>query len=129
MYTYSTTIRIHHTDAAGVIFFGSLFRLADDAFEDFLDDAGVSIQSIVNDETYALPIVHAEADYIAPMRLGNQIDIQLSLKSRGQHSFTLNYIFINEQSIKVATAETVHVSIDKKTGTKIDLPIELQTIF
>jgi hypothetical protein len=37
MYTYQTTIRLHHTDAAGVVFFSNLFVIAHDAYESFLE--------------------------------------------------------------------------------------------
>ncbi len=129
MYIYSTTIRLQDTDAAGVMFYSSLFRHIHDSYEDFLLDAGLSIRSLIEDRPYALPIVHAEANYLSPIKLGDQIDIQLSLKSRNLHSFTLQYILINEQAQKVATAETVHVAIDKQSGNKTDLPAILNELF
>jgi O-succinylbenzoic acid--CoA ligase len=125
MYTYSTTIRLHDTDAAAVIYFASLFRIMHDSFEDFLDQSGLPIQSIISGKQFAMPIVHAEANYLAPIKLGDQIDIQLSLKNRGQHSFTIQYTMLNDSGKRVATGSTTHVTINVIKGNKIALPDEI----
>ena len=68
MYHYQTTIRLHQTDAAGVVFFSNLFVIAHDAYESFLE-SHLPLNAILSDGVYIIPIVHAEADYLLPLAL------------------------------------------------------------
>ncbi len=127
MFTYSTTIRLHDTDAAGVIYFASQFRLAHEAYETFMREAGSPLASLLKKGTVALPIVHAEANYSAPLRLGDELTIKLRLQRLGKTSFTLVSRFsANGKTTGYVT--TTHVAISKSTGHKVQLPASLKKI-
>ncbi|MHC5121434.1 MAG: acyl-CoA thioesterase [Planctomycetota bacterium] len=95
MYTYQTTIRLHHTDAAGVVFFSHLFVIAHDAYETFLE-SHLRLNAILSEGVYIIPIVHAEADYLLPLSLSEKIRVELCLEQKGSSSFDLGYV-IKEQ--------------------------------
>ena len=116
---------MHDTDAAGIIFFANQFRLTHDAYEEFLEMLGSSIQKILRKTNYFQPIVHAEADYKAPMFVGDKIDISVTVGSIGKTSFSLLYT-LNRGKTLVGTAKTVHVTVSQKTGNKIPLPTSLR---
>ena len=58
MYKYKTVIRLRHTDSAGIIFFVSLFDLAHECYESFLDP-DFSLTSVIEQGEILMPIVHA----------------------------------------------------------------------
>ena len=64
-YVYSLRIRLHETDAAGVLFYAHLFRLAHDAYESFMAHIGFPLHALIGHGDSApglrLPIVRAEA--------------------------------------------------------------------
>lgn len=122
MIRYQTKIRLHDTDAAGVLFFGSQFKIAHDAYEVFLTQIGYPIHSFISDSDYFLPIVHANADYFAPLQVGDDLSISVGVEKIGSSSFTLRYIFESSDSVTVGEVRTVHVSADKSTRQKIPLP-------
>ncbi|MCA9407426.1 MAG: acyl-CoA thioesterase, partial [Candidatus Omnitrophica bacterium] len=62
MYTYQTKIKLHETDAAGLLFFSNQFKLIHDAYESLLESLGLSFQELIRNKNYFLPIVHAESD-------------------------------------------------------------------
>jgi len=125
--TYKTKIKLHETDAAGVLFFTSQFKIAHDAYEVFLTQIGYPIYSFISDLDYFLPIVHAEADYFSRLCVGVDLSVKVGVEKIGDSSFTLRYIFEISEGKKVGEVKTVHVSLDKKSRKKITLPHDLRS--
>jgi len=121
MFTYKTKIRLHDTDAAGIIFFANQFKIIHDAYEEFLEKFDQSLQSIIKKTNYFQPIVHAESDYKAPVFAGDKIAITVKVGHIGKTSFSLEYTLKRGKTL-VGKAKTVHVTIDQKTRKKIPLP-------
>lgn len=125
MQIYQTQIKLHETDAAGVLFFSNQLKLAHNAYESLFDDIGFSIAKIIREKDYFLPIVHSETDYKIPLSVGDRIEIQTSIAHVGKTSFTLSYKILDAAQNIVGTAKTVHVSVDKEIRKKISLPDDL----
>lgn len=121
MFSHPTVIQLHHTDAAGILFFGRLFMLAHDAYQGFMASLGLDLRRILEGGDYLLPIVHAEADFKAPLRMGDTIDIRVTVERLGQGSFTLTYVFAGEAGKVAATARTVHAAM-APDGSPMPLP-------
>jgi 1,4-dihydroxy-2-naphthoyl-CoA hydrolase len=119
-------VRLHDTDAAGILFFANQFIYAHDIYEDFLHELGFSIASVLQEESFIVPIVHAESQYLKPLRDGDEVTISLRVGTIGQSSYVLEYELIDEGGRTVGRAKTVHVAIDKSTQEKIDLPAKLR---
>jgi len=126
MFEYQTTIQLHNTDAAGIMFFANYFKLAHDAYEAFLESIGFSIRDMLDKLDFLLVIVHAEADFKVPYRLGEQINITIYLEKVSNSSLVFQYDFLNSNQEKTGYAKTVHVSINKKTNQKQILPESLR---
>ena len=121
MVTHTYQVRLHDTDAAGVIYFAALLRIAHEVFERFMSDAGFEIGQLLESAPYLLPIVHTEADFAVPIKLGMRLHVHLSVKRIGTSSFTTRYEFKGADGVRVATAEIVHVAIDRPSGLKTAL--------
>lgn len=128
MFEYETSIKIHEIDAAGIMFFGNYFKLANDAIEAFMESRGMSIKTLLEQTGFLLPVARASMDYKTSLRVGDKAVVKLNVKKIGTTSLTLSYEIYKEGEILVATGETVHVSIDRNTGQKIPLPLELVEI-
>lgn len=118
-------VALHDTDAAGVLFFSHLFRHAHDAYEAFMDKIGFPLEHLLATNDYLLPLVHAEADYLQPMRHGDLVLIRLSLLRIGNSSFSLAYEFIGNEGQTLAKASTVHVAVNHDNHSKTPLPAAL----
>ena len=130
VFKYSTTLKLRDTDAAGVAFFASYFAIAHDAYETWVERQGVTLKDWLGE--VHLPIVHAQSDYRAPLRLGDAFTVELTCRRVGARSFTLNYIFrSNEQGDPparlLAQLETVHVAVSQETMSSVSLPHMLAT--
>jgi 1,4-dihydroxy-2-naphthoyl-CoA hydrolase len=126
MLIYKTKIRLHDTDAAGIIFFANQFKIIHDAYEDLLEEFGWSFQTMLKGTKYFLPIAHAESDYKTPLCVGDKIEIAIKVGHIGKTSFSFEYS-LKRGKILVGSAKTVHVTINQKTRKKVSLPTSLRS--
>lgn len=126
MFAYKTVIKLHETDAAGLLFFSHQFKLMHDAYEALLEKIGFGFPALLRQKDYFLPIVHAESDYKKPLFVGDRLRIEVTVASVGRTSFSFSYRILNAKNILVGTGKTVHVTIDKKKQQKIPLPPDMR---
>jgi YbgC/YbaW family acyl-CoA thioester hydrolase len=119
-------VPFHEVDRAGVIFFAHLFTHAHDAYERFMAHLGLNLDRPCPDAACALPIVHAEADYHAPLRHGVAMRVTLTLARLGHTSFTTSYDFAGPDHHLHARLHLVHCCVDSDTGMKRALPDALR---
>jgi len=125
-YNYSRTVRLQDTDAAGILFFANWFIFAHEAYERMMNEIGFGFARLFEKESYIIPIVHAEADYSKPLRVGDKIEVELIVAEMGATSYTLEYILRTTDGQTAGTCRTVHVTMDKSSNKKIPLPDELR---
>lgn len=124
-----TSVRLDQTDASGNIFFNQIFQVFHAAYEEMLTAHGLSIAEIIRQKEILLPIVHAEADYLHPIKIGDKLVIKLYVGRIGQTSFSLHYQISSESAKTMATGKTVHVCVSAKTAKKINLPPIVKNLF
>lgn len=122
-------IKLSDTDAAGVLYFARLYSIVHGIYESYMQFSSLPLQTLLASKSYHLPIIHSEADYKQVMQLGDNIEIQLFLEKTSTHTFSLCYLFYNPKQVLLASAKTVHISIDKNTRYKIPLPQEISKLF
>ncbi len=121
MTRHKVTVRLHHTDAAGVLFYGRLFELVQEALEEALGTGGLPLGELLRDGGFRLPVVHAEADYTAPVRAGDVLEVRLTFEA-GDRSLRVVADFVDPSGRKVAAARVVHAAVAAATGTAAPLP-------
>lgn len=126
MYTYKTKIYFPQCDPAGVIFFGEVFKSAHECYERFIADNHYETMLFSSIEL-AFPIVHTESNYYSPLRLHNNVSIDLQVEKIGNTSYTIVYKFISGDKLK-AVVKTAHVCISRESGEKENLPDRLVNI-
>ena len=127
MFTYSTSVKLHDTDAAGLLFFSRQFTIAHDAYELFMETIGFGFSYIIRESGFLLPVIHAEADFSEPLFVGDKLTVQLSVERIGETSFTLAYDLLAEGGKSAGTVRTVHVCIDRHHRGKRVLPNGLRS--
>lgn len=116
------TIKLHDTDAAGILFFANQLRIVHDVYERFMTKIDFPFRRRFEQRDFYLPIVHTEADFFQPLAVGDTVEINLKVEAVGNSSFMLAYTLIGLDGIVVGTARTVHVTVDPATWKKIPLP-------
>ena len=124
-YVHPVTVRLHHTDAAGVIFCSRLLELAHEAYEALLDETGLSVGRILADGALRLPVVAVEAEFSRPIRVGERLCVELALTRSGDHSYRVAYVFRDPAGQVKARAATRHIALDGTEGRPTALPASL----
>jgi 1,4-dihydroxy-2-naphthoyl-CoA hydrolase len=128
-FEFQTRVALYDSDAAGVLFFASQFRLVHDAYEAFLESKNMGLSWIVREAGFLLPLVHVETNYRARLLPGDVVVIKLALKRLGNTSFTMAHEIYKLDGTLTGHGETVHVAVDKETREKIPIPMEMKDIF
>lgn len=127
MFITKNKVRMNDTDMAGILYFANQFRFVHDAWEDLVESENISFQKILFEETFLFVIVHVEADYLAPLNVGDMLEVHTQVEKIGNSSFTMLYNIYRSKEL-VGKAKTTHVTIDKVTRTKISIPEHLKKI-
>lgn len=122
MFSRKIVIKLFETDATGVLYFVQQLRLAQETLECYLDASDMPLGKWLQEGNYFLPIVHVEADFHQPLRVGDEIEIRLSLERFGNSSFTLSTVFLLPGEILAGKASIVHVVIDRATWQSCPIP-------
>lgn len=120
-FSHEITIRLYDTDAAGCLFFGAQFRLAHEAFEEFMLHLGLPVGTVLREGTHLYPVVHAEADYTAPLTVGDRVNVRVAVARIGDRSFALRYRLALAGGREAGTVELVHAAIDAATRNPVAL--------
>lgn len=122
------TVRFHLADPAGVLFYGRVFELVQEAYEAFCRENGLAIDAWMRLDGETTPVAHVEADYRAPMRVGERLTAVVTVSRVGRSSFTMSYAFCGPEGDVRATASVVHVHVDAATWAKVPIPGDLRAV-
>ena len=128
-FTTGTTVRLYDTDAAGFHFYGAQFRFAHEALEEFLAHVGQPIAKTIRERVVLFPVVHAEADYRAPLVVGDRLTVLVCVRALGDRSFSMGYRFLLVDGREAGSAMTVHASVAAATGASCPLPEQVRAAF
>jgi len=116
-------VRFQDVDAAGVIFYAAVFEYCHDLYVEFLEAHGVSLVEVLKNRTWAAPIRHAEADYLRPLRFGDEVAVSLPVAHLAESELTLGYRIVLAGSREPAVvAQTVHTFVSLPDFKRCPLP-------
>lgn len=124
--SFTYPVRMRLTDGAGVVFFARWFEIAHDAYEDFLTERGAPLPRDLANAQPLLPLVHAEADYMASLALGEHISVRVEVEEVRRSAFTLGYTISREDGTLCGRLRTVHVAVDRIGGRAVELPPDVR---
>ena len=89
-FSVSRKIRFGHVDPAGIVYYPHYFDMFNGVVEDFFDDCvGASFQAMRSEFGVVTPLRNIEADFIAPCRIGDKLDLALTLVKVGRTSLRI----------------------------------------
>ena len=125
---YQRTIRFADLDGAGVVFFANNLTLCHEAYEEQLLRAGIELGGYFRANQIAIPIAKTSAQYLAPLRSGDRVRVELAVKLTGESGFAIAYrVMLTGASGDqlAALVKTEHVVIDLQTMERKALPSAL----
>lgn len=123
-FNYLRRIYLADTDAAGVVYFAKGLEICHQAYEESLAEVGISLNQTIREKKTALPIVHAEIDFLRPIFLGDKIQVSLKTSLVNNSKFAIAYQITPVDNLEqiLVKAQTKHVCIDPQIRKRMDLP-------
>ena len=111
--TFTRPVEFAMLDGANIAYYPRIYDLSHRFFEQcWLEMCEISYPDLFNDKRVGFPIVHAESDFIAPMRYGDEVIATIWIDSIGSKSVTWNYKFHNQNDELLWTSKQVTVCVD-----------------
>jgi 1,4-dihydroxy-2-naphthoyl-CoA hydrolase len=120
------TVPFDETDREGIVFFGNYFRLAHRALEAYLPTIGIAWAEWFDHPEWGVPLRHAEADYLKPLRAGDRFVARLEVAELGESSVSFEYEFLSPEGMSLARLKTAHVFLSRATKKKMAIPAEIR---
>jgi YbgC/YbaW family acyl-CoA thioester hydrolase len=105
------TVAFNDIDAAGIVYFGTIFDYCHRAYEQLLKAIKIPLPQILKTEGWAMPLVHAEADYHMPMLHGELLTITVELVKTGTSSLHFQYIITGPEDQLRAKVLLIHAAV------------------
>lgn len=128
VFEHHLRVRFHHTDPAGIVFFANILVYCHEAYEELMRQGGMPLEEFIGKREQTLPLGHAEATFKRPFRAGQLVTVRLTVGRLGDRSFRLEYDLYGEELEHLATAATVHVSVDPATGRSTGIAPQLRAL-
>lgn len=127
--SFQTTafIPFDQADPGGIVYFANHFAYAHRAIESFIEESGIGWQQWFKNESFGVPLVHAEASYKSMVTPGQSYSFTVKLTSIGNSSVSFQTTIKTDEEIH-SQIQTTHVFVDLNTKKKINIPIKIKAI-
>lgn len=109
------SIRYGETDQMGYVHHSSFVLFLEEARMDLFKSHGLDVIALEK-EGVIIPVVSIEIRYVMPLRFGDRISVETSLKPDSKFKLDLKYRIRNQDQKVVAKAKTALVFAEKETG-------------
>jgi len=119
-------IRFSHCDPAGTLSVPRFFDLVNDAVEDWFGDGlGMQFAAFFLEHGYGNPIVSTQCEFLAPVRFGEQLELELAPTRIGRSSIRMRLTgrVAGEERIRARHATAI---ISGRSGRSVEMPRELR---
>lgn len=127
MFKVERRIQFYDCDPAGILFFSKVFDICHAAYEILLEQKEAE-RNYFDDPDIAIPLVHAESNYVQPISYGMRVITDIQVKEIGDTSFTISYRITSSKGDLLASVKTIHVCISKHNWQKIGVPEDLRSL-
>ena len=124
-------VRFGEVDLAGVIHFQNIFRWCHESWEQSMQLYGLSVENIFpsaynqKERTeILLPIVHCQANFFLPIKIGDFLEVILTPKKIDSSSFQIETMFRCKGN-NVAKGVIKHIAINEESRQRCPLPHSL----
>ncbi len=93
-FTLTRRVEFSETDMAGIVHFSNFFRYMESGEHAFLRSLGLSVDLKGFGPGLCLPRVHAECDYLAPLRFEDEVEIRLLVARKTKRSLQYEFRFL-----------------------------------
>jgi YbgC/YbaW family acyl-CoA thioester hydrolase len=128
VYAHKCKVRFQDVDAAGFMFFAQTFGYFHDAWLAFIEDGGLKYSDVVNAHQWGAPLRHVEADYLSPLRFGDDLEVGLVRAAFDGSDLYVGFRVTSNGRV-AAVGMTHHVVIGIAERARIEPPPQFREVF
>ncbi len=126
LFTRSYAVRFAHCDPAAIVFFPQYFVLLNGFIEDWFNQGlRIDYSDVILRRRIGLPTVSLQCDFLAPSRMGEDIEFGLRIESVGRSSIALQVGVRGADGPRLQLRQVL-VTTDMDRGCAITIPDDLQ---
>jgi 4-hydroxybenzoyl-CoA thioesterase len=120
-------IRFSDCDPAGIVFYPQYFVMLNGHVEEwFADGLGIPYRSLILDRRIGLPSVRIEVDFTAVSRMGEEVELALTVERLGRASITLAHAITGGGEPRMAMRQVI-VATSLHTHRAIAVPDDVRS--
>jgi len=119
-------VEFHETDMAGIVHYSNFFRYMEAAECEFFRSLGFTLVEQPGDQGLGWPRVHAECDFIHPLKFEDEVEVQLLVSAKKTKSVSYQFRLrkLNASPpVEVARGALTVVCVTHRHGKMIAAPI------
>jgi acyl-CoA thioester hydrolase len=121
LFRWSVRVYYEDTDAGGVVYYANYLKFLERARTEWLDSLGFSPLTLERDHNAVFVVHRLEIDYRRPARLGDLLDVTLSLAEQGRcRLVALQEVTLGKTLL--VTARVTLAVIDRRNWRPVRLP-------
>jgi 4-hydroxybenzoyl-CoA thioesterase len=126
MFEVEKTIRFHHCDPAGIVFFPQYLVLCHEVIEDWIESGiGVGYANLLRTRGLGTPTVRLQTEYLARSSFGDRLRFCLGVRKLGNSSMTLSICADMKGEERMRT-EIVTVMVELTTFRPVRIPDDIR---
>jgi acyl-CoA thioester hydrolase len=107
-FTTHRKIEFADTDMGGIVHFSRYFVFMETAEHLFLNELGTSVVLEHEGHTIGWPRVMASCEYKSPARFGDELEIRVRVRRKGEKSMTYDFMFrVGDRELATGTMTSV----------------------
>ncbi len=128
-FLYVHRVRFEEIDAAGIVYFARFFTWCHDAMAAMLEPLDGGYVALVRTRKLGLPAVHVEADYVSPLKFGDEVRVAVHVEKAGRSSVSMRFeLTRGDDGRKVATVKHVMALTDLTAFRSTPLPEDVRAV-
>jgi 1,4-dihydroxy-2-naphthoyl-CoA hydrolase len=123
-FAHERIVRFSEVDAAQVVYFSRVYEMAHEAYEALMAASGLAVGAVFANADWGMPLVHTEADYRRPWRLGERISIEGTIAEVSDRSVVFEYRFMDDAGQQRTRVSMRHAFVSLQTFKARSAPAE-----
>ncbi|NIP83609.1 MAG: acyl-CoA thioesterase [Gemmatimonadetes bacterium] len=114
-------VRFQEVDAAGIVFYARVFDYFHDVYVAFLRARGAPLEAALREGTWVAPLRRAEAEYLRPLRFGEEIAVAIVAVELEETEYAVDYR-IDVDGEPACVGRSRHVAVDPERFRRTPIP-------
>jgi 4-hydroxybenzoyl-CoA thioesterase len=130
-FTTRITVRFGEADPAGLVYYPRLFHYCHIALEEFFAArCGITYEQLLARERIGFPTVNVQAEFVAPLVYGDEVEAEVFVSHIGRTSATFEYVLRRASDHALcARATLVQVAMNLDTRRAVEIPAPYRQAF